>query len=110
MAHPFLQVSPYGADAGAMIGRDPRTISAEEWSEHAPNVVVGMKAIRAKCLDCCADNASEVRKCVCASCALWPLRMGAQPKSLRLARLGAGADEADEAEAEVEPNDEVEVA
>lgn len=38
------------------------------------------KAIRAKCLDCCAGNAAEVRRCASSSCALWPFRMGRKPK------------------------------
>lgn len=86
MSHPFLMPSPYEADAGHIIGRDPRDIAEEEWAEHLPNPLVGMRAIRAKCMDCCADNAAEVRKCVVHSCPLWPLRMGCQPKGLRAAR------------------------
>lgn len=85
--HPFLIPSPHEADEGNLIGRDPREISAEEFRTHLPDAAVGLKAIRAKCLDCCGDNASEVRKCVCVTCPLWPLRMGAQPKGLREARI-----------------------
>ncbi len=86
MHHPLLTPSPYEADDGHLIGRDPRTVSTEEYAAHFPGATVGMKAIRAKCLDCCCDNAAEVRKCVCFSCPLWPLRMGAQPAGLRAAR------------------------
>lgn len=96
-AHPFLMPSPYDGDYGHLIGRDPRTISADEWSSVAGEPPVGLKAIRAKCLDCCGDNAAEVRKCTAVSCALWPLRMGAQPKGLRIARLGEVATEVSEA-------------
>lgn len=85
-AHPFLAPSPYESDGGEIIGRDPRTISETEWRAVSADVVVGMRAIRAKCLDCCARNAAEVRKCVMVDCALWPLRMGVQPKGLRFAR------------------------
>ncbi len=95
MTHPFLMTSPFESDAGALIGRDPRTIGEAEWTAHLPEVEVGLKAIRAKCIDC-AHSASEVRKCVVVSCPLWPLRMGAQPKTLRAARKA-------EAEAEIEP-------
>lgn len=34
------------------------------------------KAIRAKCLDCCAGQAAEVRHCTCLKCALYPYRLG----------------------------------
>ena len=34
------------------------------------------KAIRLKCLDCCADNMAEVRKCPATHCPLWRYRMG----------------------------------
>lgn len=87
MTNPLLERSPYEADEGNWIGRDPRKISAAEYAEHLPNATVGMKAIRAKCLDC-AHTFTEVRKCTVTSCPLWPLRMGGQPKGLRAARMG----------------------
>ena len=34
------------------------------------------KAIRLKCLDCCAGQAAEVRKCPAEKCPLWRFRMG----------------------------------
>lgn len=34
------------------------------------------KAIRLKCLDCCAGNSAEVRKCPSEHCPLWRYRMG----------------------------------
>ena len=34
------------------------------------------KSIRLKCLDCCCDQAAEVRKCPVIECALWRYRMG----------------------------------
>ncbi|MCD8119432.1 MAG: hypothetical protein LUE29_08145 [Lachnospiraceae bacterium] len=39
-----------------------------------------IKAIRAKCLECCNDQVAEVRMCPCADCALWAYRMGHRPK------------------------------
>ena len=33
------------------------------------------QAIRAKCLDCCCDYASEVRECHIKECPLWIYRM-----------------------------------
>lgn len=39
-----------------------------------------MKAIRAKCLDCCVYQIAEVRLCTAKNCPLWPYRMGHRPK------------------------------
>ena len=39
-----------------------------------------VKAIRAKCLDCCCGNTAEVRRCPAEKCALHPYRMGKRPK------------------------------
>ena len=47
------------------------------------------KAMRAKCLDCCAGHAGEVRACPAIACALWPYRMGRNPNRAR--RAGADA-------------------
>lgn len=90
--HPFIIISPHEVDEGHAIGRDPRLITEAEWLEHMPDVLIGMKAIRAKCLDC-NHNYSEVNKCTAIDCALWPLRMGMQPKGLRAARKGDVADD-----------------
>lgn len=38
------------------------------------------KAIRLKCLDCCAGNSAEVRRCPSVNCPLWRYRMGAEAK------------------------------
>lgn len=38
------------------------------------------KAIRLKCLDCCAYQPAEVRKCPAADCPLWRFRMGREIK------------------------------
>lgn len=37
------------------------------------------RAIRAKCLDCCAGQKGEIRQCTTPSCPLWPFRMGRNP-------------------------------
>ena len=39
-----------------------------------------IKAIRAKCLDCCGGSMKEARLCPAASCPLHPYRMGHRPK------------------------------
>ena len=39
-----------------------------------------IKAIRAKCVDCCCGNVAEVRRCPATHCTLYPYRMGKRPK------------------------------
>lgn len=97
--HPFLAPSPDEVDGGHLIGRDPRTIGEAEWLDQMPDADVGMRAIRAKCIDCMGGNRAEVRKCVSVSCALWPLRMGSIPRGLASLRRKRALDadcEADE--------------
>ena len=38
-----------------------------------------IKAIRAKCLDCCCNNSAEVRMCPASDCPLHPFRFGKNP-------------------------------
>ena len=38
-----------------------------------------IKAIRAKCLDCCCNNPNEVALCPCTDCSLYPYRFGKNP-------------------------------
>ena len=40
-----------------------------------------IRAIRAKCLDCCAGQRKEVRRCTCEICALFPYRLAHRPKA-----------------------------
>ena len=69
-----------------------------------------LKAIRAKCLDCCGGRPSVVRHCTCngqtsTECALWPYRFGIRPGT---ARKRYGADLLDPKkipDADVEPRD-----
>ncbi len=39
-----------------------------------------LKAIRAKCLDCCCGQMSVIRDCPIPECSLHPYRMGKRPK------------------------------
>ncbi len=45
-------------------------------------VLTPVKAIRAKCLDCCCGQQSEVRLCPSENCTLHPYRMGHRPKQI----------------------------
>lgn len=38
-----------------------------------------MKAIRAKCLDCCCGSSKEVELCPALNCSLYPYRFGKNP-------------------------------
>jgi len=38
-----------------------------------------MKAIRARCLDCCCGQYKEVELCPCWDCSLYPYRLGKNP-------------------------------
>lgn len=38
-----------------------------------------MKAIRAKCLDCCCGSSEEVKQCPCTDCPLYDFRFGHKP-------------------------------
>ncbi len=42
-----------------------------------------MNAIKAKCLDCSADDRNEVKLCNVDNCPLWPYRLGKDPESGR---------------------------
>ncbi len=61
-----------------MIGKHPGEVPSEILAlyhrEKNP-----LKALRARCLDCCCGVASEVRKCTSVNCPNWPFRMGANP-------------------------------
>ena len=39
------------------------------------------RAIREKCIDCCAGNEAEVRKCELVKCPLFPYRFGCSPSA-----------------------------
>lgn len=43
-----------------------------------------MRAIRARCLDCCAGQANEVRLCPVKRCPLWGYRSGHTKKGMKI--------------------------
>jgi hypothetical protein len=89
-----------------LIGRDPRVMTQGELRAIGHVALSPMRAIRAKCLDCCAGSSDEVRKCVAVGCQLWPFRTSknpwraspseAQRESARrsIARMNAAASDA----------------
>ncbi len=44
-----------------------------------PDIKSPLKAIRAKCLDCCCEQPSEVKLCPVSDCPLYPFRFGRNP-------------------------------
>ncbi len=64
---------------GELVGRDPRGMSADEVREVGHEPMSAQKALRLRCLDCCAGSSAEVRLCVAVKCPSWPFRMGKSP-------------------------------
>lgn len=46
------------------------------------NRTTPVKAIRRKCLDCCAGSRKLVRECHIYTCPLWPFRLGKRPETV----------------------------
>ncbi len=65
-------------DGGQLIGRDPAEGSPAVLRD-CYSIENPVKAIRARCLDCCAGSPMEVRKCSAIKCASWPFRQGRNP-------------------------------
>jgi hypothetical protein len=74
----LLEPSPYPVDEGELIGKDPRNIPPGILSVYHTESNP-LKALRARCLDCCCGNSTEVRKCTAVDCPSWPFRMGVNP-------------------------------
>ena len=65
--------------SGWDVGRDPRRMTKSELEALGHRSISPMKALRLRCLDCCADQPSEVRLCTAVKCPSWPFRMGTNP-------------------------------
>lgn len=61
------------------IGRDPRTMPRTDLEALGHKPMTVLEALRARCIDCCAGSAQEVRKCTAVDCPSWPFRMGWNP-------------------------------
>src|SRR5262245_57478176 len=66
-------------EGGELVGRDPRRMGRDALQAAGFEPMSLAEAIRAKCLDCCAGSAQEVRYCVAVTCPSWPYRMGLNP-------------------------------
>jgi hypothetical protein len=70
----------WGMGAGGHpVGRDPRTMATDELLQLGHKPMSPMRAIRLRCLDCCAQQPDEVRKCTAVRCPSWPFRMSKNP-------------------------------
>lgn len=69
----------YTDSVGEQSGRDPRDMSPADLNALGHEAMPVLKAIRAKCMDCCGQQPSEVRRCTASACPLWPFRMGSNP-------------------------------
>ena len=61
------------------VGRDPNQMTAEELAALGHSAMSPLKALRLRCIDCCAGSSLEVRLCTAVSCPSWPFRMGRNP-------------------------------
>jgi hypothetical protein len=64
---------------GQPVGRDPREMSPEGLRAAGHEPMPPLRAIRAKCLGCCAQQPNEVALCRAVDCPSWPFRMGTDP-------------------------------
>jgi hypothetical protein len=61
------------------VGRDPREMTRAELELLGHGKKPLLRAMRARCLDCCAGQPNEVRLCTAVHCPLWPYRMATDP-------------------------------
>jgi hypothetical protein len=74
----LLEPCPYQGDGSELVGKIPSEVPSEILSRYHGEKNP-LKAIRARCLDCCCDQPGEVRKCTAVTCPSWPFRMGINP-------------------------------
>ncbi len=70
-AAPSPELPALGADASSVATEAP------PWGRKSP-----LKVIRAKCLDCCAGSAHEVKWCPATKCPAWYHRFGRPPATV----------------------------
>jgi hypothetical protein len=64
---------------GHPAGRDPREMTREELKAAGHEPMSPLQALRARCLDCCAQQPKEVALCPAVGCPSWVFRMGIDP-------------------------------
>lgn len=85
---PEPEAAPEAADRSAEEAetRRQQSDSALVVKRYMDRVSNPMTAIRARCVQCCNGQPSEVRLCPAKSCALHPFRMGDNPYNLKTRR------------------------
>ena len=63
----------------ALIGRDPRRLTAAQLEALGHSKQPLLRVIRTNCIECCAGNEAEVRRCGMRWCPFWPYRMASNP-------------------------------
>ena len=66
-----------------LVGANPLVLGGAVLVAAGIKPLTPLKAIRARCMDCCGGSRSEVRKCVALDYANWPFRMGKNPFAMR---------------------------
>jgi hypothetical protein len=61
------------------VGRDPRQMTQAELQAAGHEPMSPLRALRARCLDCCGHQEKEVALCPAVDCPSWPFRMGTDP-------------------------------
>ena len=61
------------------VGCDPRRVSREDLIAAGHKPMSPLKALRLRCIDCCADQPSEVRLCTAITCPSWVIGAAAAP-------------------------------
>ena len=64
---------------GQEVGRDPHQMTLGELVALGHSPMSPLKALRLRCIDCCAGSSLEVRLCTAVSCPSWPFRLGRNP-------------------------------
>ena len=64
---------------GQEVGRDPHQMTSGELVALGHSPMSPLKALRLRCIDCCAGSSLEVRLCTAVSCPSWPFRLGRNP-------------------------------
>ncbi len=55
----------------------------DKMDDNKETATTPIKAIKAKCLDCCCGQREEVRECPVKECPLWTFRLGKNPNRAR---------------------------
>ena len=66
-------------DRKTLASKPIENITPDEWLAMGHTKKPCLRAIRLRCIDCCAGNYSEVKKCEAIECPSWPYRTGRNP-------------------------------